>query len=145
LIKELLDRRLKPLEQGKTISDLMPQMIEVLTGPHSPATTVDRLTAALLAVRVETYKQALRAISVVNFRSILPTIAVPTLVVVGSDDRLTPPSMSDELASAIPGAERVLIGEAGHVSNLDQPAMFNEVVGDFLNRHSRLASKVTTA
>lgn len=64
----------------------------------------------------------------------LPTIAVPTLVVVGSEDApyLAP---SDYMAGKIPGAEKLVIPNAGHASNIDQPAAFNAGVVDFLDRH----------
>ena len=63
----------------------------------------------------------------------LPTIAVPTLVVVGSEDK---PFLaaSDYMAAKIPGAEKVVIPGAGHAANIDQPAAFNEAVLAFLDR-----------
>ena len=61
----------------------------------------------------------------------LPRIAVPTLVVVGSDDTNFLAS-ADYFERSIPGARKVVIDNAGHASNLDQPAAFNAAVGDFL-------------
>jgi pimeloyl-ACP methyl ester carboxylesterase len=61
----------------------------------------------------------------------LPTIAVPTLVVVGAED--TPfLAASDYMAAKIPGARKVVIPGAGHAANIDQPAAFNVAVLDFL-------------
>ena len=64
----------------------------------------------------------------------LGAIAVPTLVVVGEQDRLTPPERSMELSRAIRGAELVRIPGAGHMSNLEQPEVFNGALETFL-RH----------
>jgi len=61
----------------------------------------------------------------------LPRIAVPTLVVVGSDDTNFL-GAADYMQRSIPGARRVVIDKAGHASNLDQPAAFNTAVTDFL-------------
>jgi pimeloyl-ACP methyl ester carboxylesterase len=64
----------------------------------------------------------------------LGTISVPTLVVVGEQDTLTPPERSVELVRAIGGAELVRIASAGHMSNLEQAEAFNEALGAFLRR-----------
>ena len=61
----------------------------------------------------------------------LPTIAVPTLVLVGADDRHFL-AAADYMAAKIPGATKVVIPDAGHAANLDQPGAFNRAVEDFL-------------
>jgi pimeloyl-ACP methyl ester carboxylesterase len=61
----------------------------------------------------------------------LPTVAVPTLVVVGAED--TPfLAAADVMVAKIPGATKVVIEGAGHASNVDQPEAFNQAVNDFL-------------
>jgi pimeloyl-ACP methyl ester carboxylesterase len=62
----------------------------------------------------------------------LPGIAVPSLIVVGAEDK---PFLaaSDYMAAKIPGAQKVVVPAAGHAVNLDQPAAFNEAVGRFLD------------
>lgn len=61
----------------------------------------------------------------------LPSIAVPTLVLAGAND--TPfLAATDYMAAKIPGARKVIIPDAGHASNLHQPAAFNAAMGDFL-------------
>ncbi len=63
----------------------------------------------------------------------LPTIDVPSLVVVGAQDE---PFLAatNYMAAKIPGAEKVIVPEAGHAVNLDQPQAFNAAVCDFLDR-----------
>ena len=61
----------------------------------------------------------------------LDQIAVPTLVLVGADDTHFL-AATDYMARKIPGAVRVTIPDAGHASNLHQPAAFNRAVADFL-------------
>ena len=61
----------------------------------------------------------------------LDKIAVPTLVLVGADDTHFL-AAADYMAHKIPGAARVTIPNAGHASNLHQPAAFNRAVQDFL-------------
>ena len=59
-------------------------------------------------------------------------IHVPTLVVCGQEDKVTPPVLSEELASIIPGAKLETIPGAGHISNLERPAEFNRIVEEFI-------------
>ena len=62
----------------------------------------------------------------------LPTIAVPTLVLVGErDERFIAPA--DYMAAKIPGAVKAVIPDAGHAANIDQPAAFNAAVRAFLD------------
>jgi pimeloyl-ACP methyl ester carboxylesterase len=62
----------------------------------------------------------------------LASIAVPTLVLVGRDDTLTPPAKSEEMAARIPNARLVVLDGAGHLSNLEQPERFNAALRSFL-------------
>jgi pimeloyl-ACP methyl ester carboxylesterase len=61
----------------------------------------------------------------------LPSIAVPTLVLVGKHDQAFL-AASDQMAAKIPGARKVVLDNAGHAANLDQPAAFDEAVVAFL-------------
>ena len=61
----------------------------------------------------------------------LPNINVPVLIIVGSEDKAFLAS-ADYMAAKIPNAHKVLIPQAGHASNLDQPEMFNQSVVTFL-------------
>lgn len=59
-------------------------------------------------------------------------IACPTLILCGTEDRITPPALSEELKQHIPHAALVEIAGAGHLSNLERPAIFNRVMAAFL-------------
>jgi 3-oxoadipate enol-lactonase len=61
----------------------------------------------------------------------LGEIAVPTLVIVGEDDAVTPPQLAQDLANSIPNAQLATIPQAGHLSNLEQPQRFNQAVLQF--------------
>lgn len=64
----------------------------------------------------------------------LPSIDVPTLVVVGNDDRASPPETAREMADAIPCASLAVIPHAGHLSNLEEPEAFNREVAVLVRR-----------
>jgi len=62
----------------------------------------------------------------------LPSVAVPTLVVVGADDKAFL-AAADVLAAKVPGAVKVVIPDAGHAANIDQPDAFNRALLGFLD------------
>jgi 3-oxoadipate enol-lactonase len=53
-------------------------------------------------------------------------------VLCGTEDKITPPALSDELAGLITGARIETIQNAGHLTNLEQPGEFNRIVGTFI-------------
>jgi pimeloyl-ACP methyl ester carboxylesterase len=64
-------------------------------------------------------------------RTLLTTIDVPTLVLWGDDDRRSPMRIAEQLSAAIPRADLVIIPNAGHLSNMEQPEAFNAHVRRF--------------
>lgn len=63
---------------------------------------------------------------------ILATIDVPTLIIVGEEDVLTPPKEAQAMHEQIPGSRLEVLAGAGHVSNVERPAAFNHVTSEFL-------------
>lgn len=63
----------------------------------------------------------------------LPAITVPTLVLVGDSDPLTPPEHALELAAAIPGARLMVVESCGHASTLEQPEAVNQALVEWLD------------
>jgi len=63
----------------------------------------------------------------------LPTLKVPTLIVVGEQDRSRPPHEAQEMAERIPGARLAIIKEAGHICTQEQPEVVSEVLATFLD------------
>lgn len=94
------------------------------------AETVKQLGAAQRTAGIVAALQALRDRP--DATPGLADIQAPTLVVVGHEDTLTPPSLATILALGIEGAELEVIEGAGHLSNLEQPAAFNKVLLNFL-------------
>ena len=65
-------------------------------------------------------------------RETLATINVPSLVIVGEEDALTPPSESEAMVAATPRARLVTLPGTGHLAALERPEEFNKAVLDFL-------------
>jgi pimeloyl-ACP methyl ester carboxylesterase len=143
--RDFLARRLEPLEKGLKPADFAPALVEVLVAPGAPPPVREQLRASLAMLRPEPYKQALKAIVTTDFRAVLAKISVPTLVIVGEEDQLTTPATAEYLAKSIPGAEKVVITGAGHLTNIEQPQVFNSALGAFLGKHANRASGVAVA
>lgn len=62
------------------------------------------------------------------------SIGLPTLLVCGEEDKMTPPSLSMHMAETIPGAELAVIEGAGHFVMQENPPAFNAVLKDFMER-----------
>lgn len=65
--------------------------------------------------------------------SILNDITIPTLILCGREDKVTPLAQSELMNVSIKGSILMVIDNAGHVSNLEQPEVFNKHLLDFLN------------
>jgi 3-oxoadipate enol-lactonase len=63
---------------------------------------------------------------------ILAAIDFPTLILVGSEDALTPVAEAEALRNAIPGSRMQVIESAGHLSNIEQPDRFNSALIEFI-------------
>ncbi|MFQ5697093.1 MAG: alpha/beta fold hydrolase [Myxococcota bacterium] len=80
------------------------------------------------------YATQARACSAHDVLDRLGALAMPTLVVAGTDDRLTPLPHADALSKAIPHAELALLPGSGHLPYLEKPDEFARVVLTFLER-----------
>jgi pimeloyl-[acyl-carrier protein] methyl ester esterase len=75
-----------------------------------------------------------RAITAADYRAMLASIAVPTLIVRGAESQLYGPGTAAWLAHAIPGAAIATVPRAGHAPHLEQPAVFNRLLAEFVDR-----------
>jgi 3-oxoadipate enol-lactonase len=78
------------------------------------------------------YRIGAEAVWLADQRKRAQAIDVPTLILVGDQDLVTPPELSSELLDLIPDARMQVIAGAGHLGNLEKPDEFNRIVGDFV-------------
>jgi pimeloyl-ACP methyl ester carboxylesterase len=110
----------------------LPAMIGKTSRDRCPD-TVEGIREMMAAASVEGIVGALEAMMArPDSTPLLPTIDVPTLIVVGEEDVPTPPKEARAMHERIPGSRLEILAGAGHVSNVERPAAFNHVVSEFL-------------
>jgi 3-oxoadipate enol-lactonase len=111
---------------------LLPGMVGKSTREREPS-VVAAMRAMLESMSVDSIVGASEAMmNRPDATSLLATIDVPTLIIVGEEDVLTPPKESRAMHAAIPGSRLEIIPSAGHVSNVERPAAFNQVLTEFI-------------
>jgi 3-oxoadipate enol-lactonase len=98
----------------------------------SPA-VVDGVRKLILATPVAGYAGCCQAIPKINLTARLKEIRCPILVIVGADDPGTPPAMAKEIHDNAPGSKLVVLPQAAHLANLEQPAGFTRALREFLS------------
>jgi 3-oxoadipate enol-lactonase len=99
-------------------------MLEKLLSPAGRANEglVERLRRMILRQKPEALESDLAAMrDRPDSRDLLPRIAIPTLILTGEADVITPPAEGESMAGAIPGARFVLVPGAGHMAPMERP------------------------
>jgi pimeloyl-ACP methyl ester carboxylesterase len=91
-----------------------------------------RFTGGYLSRNSEAFKRQMNANISHNTNGLLHRITVPTLIIAGKDDELTPPSMAEKLSSEIPASKLIIIEKGGHGLYWETPDRFNTEVIKFL-------------
>jgi 3-oxoadipate enol-lactonase len=117
---------------GSVVEALMQGMIGKTTRDSRPR-AVEFVDAILRRASVGAVHDALDALRTrPDSTATLASITVPTLVICGDEDALTPLKESHAMHAAIPGAQLAVIPAAGHLSNVEHPAAFNAVLFGFI-------------
>jgi pimeloyl-ACP methyl ester carboxylesterase len=122
------------LVEGQGPRALADQMLPKLLSPNASEQLRAEVRRLIEANDRAGIAAALRAMAArPDSTPLLATIAVPTLIVVGAEDGLTPPSDSRAMHTAIAGSQLVELPGAGHLANLEAPEAFSAAVDDLLN------------
>jgi len=103
----------------------------LLAQPADPAVRAE-VVETMARIDPSAYRIGAEAVWLADQSERVHDIRVPTLVLCGDQDRVTPPALSRELAQMIPGARSEIIEGAGHLTNLERPDAFNTLVGAFI-------------
>jgi 3-oxoadipate enol-lactonase len=94
---------------------------------------VEKAREMIKGTSIEGYAGAVAAISKLAFLPRLREITCPVLFLVGDQDPGTPPAAVKLMHEAVPGSKYVLIERASHLSNMEQPDVFNAALRIFLS------------
>jgi pimeloyl-ACP methyl ester carboxylesterase len=113
--------------------EMLPKLLGETTRRVRPD-VVDRVRALAVSSSASAIAGALRALMTrPDSTPLLQTMHMPALVIVGAEDAVTPPSAAQELHRGIAGSELVEIPAAGHLTNLEQPELFQSALARFLS------------
>jgi 3-oxoadipate enol-lactonase len=133
-VAAFLALRLKPLvEDGLTPADIATSIVAGIAGPNISEEGRAALIDSHRRLHKDGYIAAMRAVTGFTAFPDFAQIAVPTLVLTASEDRVAPPAHARLLADTIPGARLVAIAGAGHISNIEAPDAFNTALAEFLD------------
>jgi pimeloyl-ACP methyl ester carboxylesterase len=126
---------LQATARERGVEAVLETMLPKLVGPPSlrAGTVPAALREIVRANRPDGVVDALEALKTrPDARPGLAAITCPTLIVVGADDALTPPSAAESLRDGIAGSSLVVVPDAGHMSNMEQPVAFALALWSFL-------------
>lgn len=115
-----------------TPAQLAEQRAPKLLSTHAPPPVVRKAVSIMSEIRPTGYRFAALAMAQADYRGLLPTVKVPTLLIWGAEDEITPLVEGEIMRAAIPGSRLEVIPKAGHLCYLEQPDCFNAIVRDFL-------------
>jgi 3-oxoadipate enol-lactonase len=134
-IKPVWDERIALARSPAGMKAVAPSTLERWFTPMfrlQHAEAVARIGRVIRGTPVNGYVGCAHAIARLNLTERLKNIDCPVLVIVGEEDKGTPPAMAEEIVRAIPGARLERLPDAAHLSNLEQPEAFNRALRSFL-------------
>jgi 3-oxoadipate enol-lactonase len=137
---EARDKRIRTIDfiQRTGLEQYAKESVKSLFAPASLENNkmkVEFIRNTILNTKAENICKTLMALANRNAKcSILHTIKVPTLILVGAEDKVTPLTAASKMHELIQGSLKYVIPQAGHLSNLENPDEFNDQLRQFLNK-----------
>jgi len=111
---------------------MLPKMLSPQTLQSRPQ-LVQQVKTIMEACPAQTIEYALAAMRDRNdYRDCCPSVALPTLILVGDADAITPPAVAESMQKSIPHSKLIIIKGAGHLSPMEQPEQVNQAIRQFL-------------
>ena len=131
--KKFVADRLDPLDRGRSMTELAPEIAGQIMGPQADPAHRALLIEVMGAMSPRSYRAAVHCLVGFDERANLGRIAIPVLCLVGELDRNAPPAMVERMASKIPAARYVCMPGLGHMANLEAPGVFDAAIFEFLH------------
>lgn len=126
--------RLGPLDRGATMADLAAESVAGMVGDDPDPAGVELARAVIASTPPAAFRDSTRAMIGFDLREAVERIAVPVLLVAGSEDANAPAPTMEKMAARIPGAAYACIAGCGHLAMLERPAEFDALLRPFLAR-----------
>jgi pimeloyl-ACP methyl ester carboxylesterase len=121
--KQFIAERIGPLDAGESMAQIAARLM-----PLGHAREI------MAKIPPETYRKAVHLLTTFDRRADLAKIAVPTILIAGSEDKTAPPAIMASMQRKIPGSELVVLEGCGHLGPMDQPGPFNAALERFLRK-----------
>jgi 3-oxoadipate enol-lactonase len=125
----IYDRSVAASENMRALAESRVDVL--LAQPADPAVRTE-VIETMARIDPAAFRIGSEAVWLANQRDRAHDVRVPTFVLCGSEDHVTPPALSRELTNIIPGARCELIERAGHLTNLERADEFNALAGAFI-------------
>ena len=106
--------------------------VDFLLAPGALDDVRREVVETMAAIDPAAYRIGAEAVWLADQRDRARAIGLPTLVICGAEDKVTPPSLSHALVELIPGAHYAEIAGAGHLTNVEKADEFNTLVEEFI-------------
>lgn len=117
---------------GQLPADFGQRQAAAMMARSASREALDTAADAMKGLRADHYLSVLRASTLQDRGDKLEAIQCPVLVITSDQDTVYPPAVTQQLLAGIPHATSVIISNAGHISNLEQPDAFNQAILKFL-------------
>jgi len=136
-VRDKLEERIRKMrtEGPEAAARLAAQSVFSPVFLASKAPAVEEFVRWRAAMDQEPLMEAARAAIGLDLTSELRSVKVPSLVVYGEDDALTPPALVKAVAAALPAAQLVGVSGAGHMVPWERPEAFEKILASFLDQH----------
>ena len=130
--EEFINLRKGPLLAGKSLQQMAEPLAKTLVSDNVAPAHFQRLVDSIAALHRDSYIKTIEATMRYDRAVDIAAIAVPVLLIYGAEDRLTPPTLGEEMQRAISGARLAVIEGAGHLVNIERGDEFNRILLEFL-------------
>lgn len=118
--------------KGMTMRALAEARVGALVGQAASQGLRQQVITTMAAIEPAAYRIGAEAVWLADQTERVGRIEVPTLIIVGDEDEITPPPLSEDLHRRIRGSTLVIVNGAGHLSNAEQPEYFNQCIDRFM-------------
>ncbi len=130
--KFIRERRQPLVEDGKEPADIAPLVAPSLVSPTASKEIINELIASMNKLHKFSYIKAIESMTRYESVTDVSEIDVPVQVIVGQEDKLTPPSISRKMHGQIKDSRLSIIPGSGHLPNIEKPVEFNSSMKNFL-------------